>query len=326
MPKIKITSEEAGMRLDRLTRKRLALLRLSDIYSLIRRGGVRVDGRKESQDYRLIEGETVEIDVNPSELFVSEPDDDTSLRRLRGTDFFKRNFKIIYEDADLFACDKPPGLVVHPGTGHLRRDTLIDLATAYLSEKKKHHEPPVLVHRLDRDTSGVILIAKNRRILRALHQLFRSRSLDKEYHAICHHRPPLNDGIVKLGMSRNFEKRSGTKMRIDEDGGLSQTRYSVLEYHDELSRLEIFLDTGKTHQIRVHMVHEGCPIVGDVRYGNEQLDRNVLKGDLPRRLYLHAHRLVLPHPLTGRNLRIEAPVPEEFSIIMSKRPSRQMVH
>jgi 23S rRNA pseudouridine955/2504/2580 synthase len=324
MVTIKIDSETAGMRLDRLLRKRLALMTLSDIYSLIRKGGVRIDGKKVKQDYRLKESETLELTVDASEL-QSPKKQGPEPARLANTEFFKRHWNVIFEDADLLACDKPAGLVVHPGTGHLAHDTLIDLATAYMAQKPDSAvTEPVLVHRLDRDTSGVILIAKSKRVVRQLNELFRTREVVKEYQAVCHHRPPEYEGTIRLGLVRDDRATTGMKMRVDDEGSVSQSRYRLLTYQHERSRIEVFLDTGKTHQIRVHLSHAGAPIIGDSRYGNSQLDDQLFKElpELPRRLYLHAFRLSLPHPVTGKKLVIRTNIPSEFTTIMEQHGSR----
>jgi 23S rRNA pseudouridine955/2504/2580 synthase len=309
MVRIQIGTEESGSRLDRFLRKRFALLPLSEIYALIRKGKVRIDGKRTKQDQRLTEGSLLEVDVDPSEE--SKPrGPDKSLKSIVNTDFFRRNFRIIYEDDDLLACNKPSGLVVHPGTGHLHRDTLIELAAGYLINKGclKGGEEPALVHRLDRDTSGVILIAKNKKCLRKLHEIFRSRDVSKQYIALCHNRPPEYEGEIVLGMS-------GTKMKVSEHGQISRSRYRIVEYNNLLSKLEVILETGKTHQIRVHLAHIGAPIVGDQRYGNPQLDKKILQKKV-HRLYLHAHRIVFTHPTKGRKLTLEAAQPNEFKELM----------
>ncbi|HON09739.1 MAG TPA: RluA family pseudouridine synthase [Chitinispirillaceae bacterium] len=316
MIRIEIGAEESGCRLDRILRKRLKLMSLSQIYSLMRRGGVRIDGRKARQDYRVQDGDLLEIDASESELAASSGPDN-SLKAIVNTEYFKRNFKIIYQDSDLLACDKPSGLVVHPGTGHLHRDTLIELATGYLLQKGslKEGEEPALVHRIDRDTSGVILIAKNKRTTRKLHETFRQHDIIKQYIAVCHHRPPELEGSIELKVSRTHEQKSGTKMAVAADGKSARSKYYIREYHDDLSRVEVFLETGITHQIRVQMAHLGCPIVGDLRYGDSELDRKVLK-NAKNRLYLHAFRLSFLHPVTGKRIKIEAHEPKEFSELM----------
>ena len=318
MPQFTIGPEEHNCRLDRLLRKRLPLLPLAGIYSLIRKGSVRIGGKKTRQDYRLQEGDLLDIEVETAEIATPQAPDD-SLARLTGTSFFRKNFVVIYEDNHLLACNKPTGLVVHPGSGHTKHDSLIELATAYLLEKKGI--PPgdevALVHRLDRDTSGVILIAKNKRTLRALHELFVDRTVVKEYRAVCHHRPPENEGTISVNLSRTHERNSGMKMSVGDEGENARSRYELNEYRNDLSSVTVFLETGKTHQIRVQMTHVGAPIVGDVRYGSPELDA-ALPGGAPHRLFLHAYRISFKHPHTQKPITIKAPLPEEFSRVMGR--------
>lgn len=312
MIQIKTGPEETGCRLDRLLRKRLSLMSLSEIYSLIRKGGVKVNGRKIKQDYRICEGDAIDINADQSEISLpSGPD--KSLESIVNTGHFKKNFKIIFEDDALLACNKPAGLVVHPGTGHLKGDTLIELATGYLLKKGhlKNGEEPALVHRLDRDTSGIILIAKSKQVLRKIHEIFRSRDIVKQYIAICHNRPPEYEGEIVLGLSRSHEQNNGMKMKVEEEGQLSKSTYKLITYSNYLSRLEVFLETGKTHQIRVHLAHVGAPIVGDERYGVPELDKKILI-DHKKRLYLHAFHLSFIHPVKGKKITLEAPEPPEF--------------
>jgi len=304
---------ENGSRLDRFLRKRLPLLGLSQVYGLIRKGAVRIDDKKVKQDHRIKEGELIAIDVNESE-FEAEAKPQNAMAKLVKTDFFKRNFKILFEDSGLIACDKPAGLVVHPGSGHLGHDNLIDLATAYILSKDENGGTPVLMHRLDRDTSGVILLAKNKGVVRVLHDDMRAGKFTKQYITVCHNRPPEFEDTVTFGMKRTDRRGSGMKMHVDDDGGESSTTYKILEYQNNLSRLEVLLHTGKTHQIRVHMSHLNAPVLGDERYGDKGLDDKLFnsKKSLNRRLYLHAHKLSFPHPLTKKAVTVTAPVPKEF--------------
>ncbi len=317
MIKISIDQSAHGSRLDRLLRKRLPLLSLSAVYGLIRRGGVRVDGRKIRQDHRLSEGEQLEIDVDESE-FSERERPQNAIVKLTKTEFFRRNFHVLFEDPTVLVCNKPAGLVVHPGSGHQHSDNLIDLATAYIlsTDNEKSPDPPVLMHRLDRDTSGVILLAKNTGIARQLHEAMRAGKFKKQYAAVSHNRPPEFEGTVTFAMRRNDHSRTGMKMIVsedDDDATASSTTYKIAEYRNDKSRLEILLHTGKTHQIRVHMAHLKSPILGDERYGDRRLDDNFFaSSQLPRRLYLHAHKLSFPHPKTKKMTTITAPVPKEF--------------
>jgi 23S rRNA pseudouridine955/2504/2580 synthase len=319
---IKITAgpNESSVRLDRILRKKLPLMPLSSIYGLIRRGGARINGKRVKQNYRIQDGDELCIDADPSEAASPGHTDTARFERLVRTEFFKRNFRVLHEDRDVLACDKPVGLVVHPGSGHLKGDTLFDLAAAYLMTGRKIASPDdmALVHRLDRDTSGVILIAKNKRALRGLHEEFRDRSLTKNYVAICHHRPPDHEGEIIERLERGRDRRGETTMRVDKGGLNSRTRYRLEAFDNDRSRVELFLDTGRTHQIRAHMAHAGAPLVGDVRYGDPARDDRLFasRADIPRRLYLHAWKLTVPHPSTGKPLRLVSPLPGEFMRIM----------
>lgn len=295
---------------------------LSEIYSLIRKGKVKINGKRTKQDYRICDGDTIDIDVSESEL-TDKKSPDESLKSIVNTSHFRKNFNIIYEDNDLLACNKPSGLVVHPGTGHLKHDSLIELAIGYLINEGvlKNGEEPALVHRLDRDTSGIILIAKNKQILRKIHDIFRSRDLVKQYIAICHNRPPQYEGEIVLGLSRTHELKKGMKMKVEDDGDYSKSTYRLLEYNNNLSKCEIFLETGKTHQIRVHMAHVNAPIVGDDRYGSQELDAT-LPDTIKKRLYLHAYRISFKHPVKGKKIVLEAPLPQEFNTLFNVNSKR----
>jgi 23S rRNA pseudouridine955/2504/2580 synthase len=325
MISISVTEKETGCRLDRVVRKSLPLMSLSGIYALIRKGGVRVSGRRVRQDYRLQGGDLLEIAVDGSER--AEPQTDTrgEVARLVNTVFFKRNFKVLYEDRDFLACNKPAGLVVHPGTGHLRYDTLIDLAEAYLRAGGKitSRDEIAPAHRLDRDTSGVIVIAKNKPALRRIHEAIRKGAIVKHYTAICHSRPPENEGEIAVKLVRGRDGRGETTMHVagpGERGDFSRSRYRVAAFEHGLSRLEVLLDTGKTHQIRIHCAHAGAPIVGDTRYGDAVLDKALYgrRTGMAQRLYLHAQKFVAPAMNGGKKLSVTAPLPDEFNAIMKE--------
>jgi RluA family pseudouridine synthase len=319
MVTFKIPSDDDNVRFDRILRKKLALMSLSDIYRLIRTGRCRVNGKKSTQDYRVRSNDLVELDVDPSELSMSGSEGKEVQSGLTRTGFYKRNLKIIYEDNDLLACNKPPNLVVHPGTGHDAGETLIDLVKAYMSAKAQGRDTPdpVLVHRIDRDTSGIILIAKNKRVLRFLHTHFRDHQIDKKYFAVCHGRPQKNKGSIEVGLVKTVEHNSGLKMQVDDDGVFSQSDYSIVHTTGKLSLLQISLKTGKTHQIRVHLAHIGCPIVGDIRYGNQEQDQALFaKKGVMRRLYLHAASIAFVHPLDNKKVTLAAPTPDEFETLM----------
>ncbi|MBN1128665.1 MAG: hypothetical protein JXA71_06745, partial [Chitinispirillaceae bacterium] len=129
-----------------------------------------------------------------------------------------------------------------------------------------------------------------------------------------------HEGIIEEGLTRGRDRRGETTMRVDANGASARTRYRLEAFEEDRSRLDLFLDTGRTHQIRAHMAHAGAPLLGDTRYGDTALDDLLFsrRRDLPRRLYLHAWRLAVPHPSTGRPLRITAPLPQEFKAVMDR--------
>jgi 23S rRNA pseudouridine955/2504/2580 synthase len=323
MVTIPITANEAGSRLDRLLRKKFPLKTLSDIYRMIRTGFVRVNGKKAKENLRLVEGDTLEVRIDKAELSVKTPAEGAGAARadLSKTDFYRRNLKIVYEDDAILALDKPPFLVVHPGTNHVSGATLIDLVKCYM-QTKKHQDAdadPVLVHRLDRDTSGIILVAKNKGIVRRLHEHLREHEMTKQYVAVCHGKPGKEKGVIEVNLAKTLEQNAGTKMSVDERGVFSKTDYSVIASTASLSKMQLTLFTGRTHQIRVHMAHIGCPVVGDVRYGDPGRDAELFsRKGINRRLYLHAALLSFVHPVTGKKTTLTVPEPEEFSTIMKK--------
>jgi 23S rRNA pseudouridine955/2504/2580 synthase len=319
MVSIPITLNDSNQRFDRFLRRRLPLRTLSDIYRMIRTGFARVNGGKVEQNHRLVEGDIVDLRVDQAELQTLKPAGPDAATDISKTEFFKRNLAVVYEDESIVACNKPPHLVVHPGTGHAGGATLIDLVKSHLLHrgKKAADTDPVLVHRLDRDTSGIILVAVNKAVVRSLHSLLRGRDFVKKYVAVCHGVPPAKQGVVEAGLSKTVERNEGTKMRVDESGLFSKTEYSVAAAGNGLSRLELTLITGRTHQIRVHMAHIGCPVVGDVRYGDGAADAALFaRTKAPRRLYLHAAAVSFVHPVTGKRLMLSAPVPEEFAALL----------
>ncbi|MBD3321591.1 MAG: RluA family pseudouridine synthase [Chitinivibrionales bacterium] len=309
-------TDEAGSRLDRLLRKRLALKSLSAIYRMLRRGDVKINGRKARPDYRICDGDFLEIiTLDKAELARKYTTPPQQLENLVNTGFFAKNFCILFEDESLLLCNKPVHLAVHPGTGHNKNDTLIDLAKSYLFNKAapEQYTEPVLAHRLDKETSGVIMIAKNRQILREIHTLQRNEKITKEYRALCHGAPKQKKGTISLDLQRTHSTGKGTKMKVRSRGKKSQSRYILIWKNKNICELSIVLDTGKTHQIRVHTAHMGFPVIGDTRYGDQSRDRFLFDSTQgPGRMYLHAHTLSFPHPVTRMMIRCTAPVPGEF--------------
>jgi 23S rRNA pseudouridine955/2504/2580 synthase len=319
-----VSDDEEGMRLDRWFKRHMPSLPLSHLNKIVRTGQVRVDGARVKTATRLVAGQNIRIPPldlapAPSKPQVSEQDQD-ALRAM-----------ILYEDRDLMVLDKPYGLAVQGGSGTKRH---IDGMLASLSNERG--DRPVLVHRLDRDTSGVLLVAKTRRVAAELGEIFRSRQAKKIYWALVEGVPKPAQGRISLylakgeGMSEvrskelrpkhgGSERAPFEKMRVakhgEEDAQHSVTYYAVVDkIAPRLAWLSLKPITGRTHQLRAHCEAIGHPIIGDPKYGGEAKDprkhdplRSVPER-VERKLHLVARRIVLPHP-SGGTLDVTAPLP-----------------
>jgi 23S rRNA pseudouridine1911/1915/1917 synthase len=221
---------------------------------------------------------------------------------------------ILHEDADIIVVNKPAGLVVHPAAGHAS-GTLVNALLAHCPDLTGigGEKRPGIVHRLDRDTTGVMVAAKNEVALRALVNQFRHRQVTKEYLALVwgHLAPPSGRAETLIGRSsRDRKKMSATP----SSGRPAVTVYRTLEVFAGTSLLSVAIETGRTHQIRVHMAYLGHPVVGDAPYGRQR--RDVLPVPVPARQMLHAFRLGLKHPRTGKDLTFEAPMPEDMRLLL----------
>jgi 23S rRNA pseudouridine1911/1915/1917 synthase len=220
--------------------------------------------------------------------------------------------EILYEDPEVLALNKPAGLVVHPAAGHWT-GTLVHGLLARYGNSLSQLGGPVragIVHRLDKLTSGVLLVAKTDEAHAALAEQFRARKIKKVYRALVHGIPKPPQGVYQESLGRHPVDRKKRAV-IREGGRPARTEYRVIASGKKVSLVELFLHTGRTHQARVHLAYHGHPILGDPLYGKQGKDRAL--GCLPRRMYLHAHRIGFSHPRTGEFLELEAPLPEEFS-------------
>lgn len=297
----RIGAEEAGGRLDRSLAARLDEPR-NRIQGWIRAGRVRIDGRAvEKSGEALRPGSLVTWSPPP-------PDDPRVLPEAG-------ELTVLFEDADLVVLDKPAGLVVHPGAGR-PVGTLVHRLVARYPELVGVGGPgrPGIVHRLDRETSGLLVVARNDAAYRALVRAFAEREVDKVYLAVVHGRPKSDRGEIEAPIARHPTDRK--RMAVRPRGKAARSSYRVLASAPGASLLAVTIHTGRTHQIRVHLKHAGLPIVGDPVYGGHAArnlpahQRRLLDGF--RRPALHAWRLAFRHPRTGGDVRIEAPIPEDL--------------
>jgi len=295
-----VPPEARGQRLDHFLAAQLPSLSRSRIQELIREGRAESDGQAARQPARRLKGgERLKLEVVERPPLAASPE--------------AIPLDIVYEDADLAVVNKPAGLVVHAGAGH-RQGTLVNALLHRFGKLSSVGGAirPGLVHRLDKSTSGLLVVAKNDEAHQRLAEQFRARTVEKRYLALVHGRPARAQGKIALPVAR--DKRRPTRMTTRRaEGRAAATDYRVLASAGGLSLVEAFLRTGRTHQLRVHFSALGHPIAGDALYG---APRQVKRGNtaLPmlNRTFLHAERLRFQHPRTGKPMEFRAPLPEEL--------------
>ena len=298
---VTVSTDEADIRLDRWFRRHFPGLPQSMIQRLCRTGQVRVDGRRAEASTRLFAGQAVRVPPLPASP--APP------ARLEVAPEVARELqeRLLYCDEQVIALNKPYGVPVQGGPGITKH------LDAWLDALRFGDERPRLVHRLDRDTSGVLLLARTPGTAAKLAALFRGRDIQKIYWAVVARRPTMPEGRVDLPLKRVGGLR-GERTAVaepgDEGAARAVTEYRTLDHAGKLAWLELWPLTGRTHQLRVHCMAIGAPILGDVKYA--QPDQNGAFGatvaGLPEALHLHARRLVLPHP-AGGILEVEADLP-----------------
>jgi 23S rRNA pseudouridine1911/1915/1917 synthase len=286
--RIQVPPEAAGARLDRFVASLPAVGTRAEAERLLVAGAVRVDGELRLKSHRLQGGEVLEVEV---------PDQGD-----RSLEAEERELKIAYEDEHLLVVDKPAGLVVHPSAGH-GQGTLVNALLERGIAGGDVPERPGIVHRLDRDTSGLLVVARSQEAYERLQELIRDRRLDRRYLALVRGRPRSRTGRIEapIGRDRHDPIRHSLDTETPRD---AITHFEVLELLPAHALLSVRLETGRTHQIRVHLQAIELPVVGDPVYG-------VPDPEL-RRQFLHASRLSFPHPLTGEAVDVESPLPEEL--------------
>jgi 23S rRNA pseudouridine1911/1915/1917 synthase len=294
--------DDRGLRLDVFLAKRLEKLTRSQIQILNRSGSVRVEGRSDKSGYRIRGGETIEVDLA---ALVPPPLTPEQIP-----------LQIYFEDDDLAVIEKPAGLVVHPGSGTKKETVVHGLLFHFqtLSDVGGTARPGI-VHRLDKKTSGLLIVAKNNAAHARLSRAFSERQIHKTYLALVHGKPPAAAGTIELTVGRHPTIR--TKMAAGRPHGrAAYTQYRVLEQFRSFSLLELEIKTGRTHQIRVHLSAIGCPVVGDDVYG-ERSYREFTKqyGEL-NRYFLHAAALRFTHPTTGVPLEFHSVLPSELQKLL----------
>lgn len=282
-----------GQRIDNYLTRLLKGVPRSHVYRIVRSGEVRVNSGRVSPDYRVQPGDRLRI---PPIRVAKRP----PVSKAPVTKRFQDH--VLYEDDALLALDKPAGVAVHGGSG----------VSFGVIEQLRRERPEArrleLVHRLDRDTSGVLLLAKKRSSLTNLHAQLRAGQVRKFYLALVHGHWRARKQSVVLALRKRVLAGGERRVTVDEEGMPAQTVFRLKQAWQDFSLLEAELKTGRTHQIRVHLAHLGFPIAGDDKYGDFALNKKLAKAGL-KRMFLHACRLVVTHPVTGTEIAFDAPVP-----------------
>jgi 23S rRNA pseudouridine955/2504/2580 synthase len=312
---LEVSTDAAGQRLDKYVRKALKDVPLSHVYKLLRTRQVRVNGSRGKAEQLLAAGDKVVI-RGDAERLLAAPEPGAA----RAGHGVKVTFKVLHEDADLLAVDKPAGLAAHPGTG-IEGATMVEMARAYLkvpASVPPHEFKPSPAHRLDRETSGIILVAKNRRTMVRLTELFTSgEGVSKSYLALAKGKMSRDTGTIDLPLSEHEQTGKSKSMRgVNFQEAL--TRWKVLASMKEASLLQVAIETGRTHQIRRHLEAVGHPVAGDKRYGDFPFNHAARTRWGLKRMFLHAWKLALPHPTTGERLSLTAPLPEELVEVLGR--------
>ncbi len=304
-----IDEGSVGQRIDNFLSKTLKGVPKSHIYRILRSGEVRVNSKRIDASYKLVTGDFVRIPPIRTAAQEEAPAN-------RGPVAPKFEQAIIFEDEAMLVIDKPAGFAVHGGSGISRG------VIEQLRMERPHAKFLELVHRLDRETSGVLMLAKKRAALVALHEAIRNNQTDKRYLMLVHGKWTEKKKRVVLPLQKYVLPSGERRVSVQDDGQQSETVFHLrknfgLDGSEQFSLLEAQLITGRTHQLRVQLAHLGFPIAGDDKYGDFTVNKAMLKRGL-KRMFLHSAETSIRHPLTGEKLKLVAPLPAELEKFLHK--------
>jgi 23S rRNA pseudouridine1911/1915/1917 synthase len=304
--KLQAGPEDRGQRVDVFLAGRLERVTRSHVQALNKTGAVRINGLQEKDGYRLRGSETIEVDLTLSRISMMD-----------GLEPRPMSLKVHYEDEQLAVIEKPAGLVVHPGAATGNNTIVHGLLHHFKSLSKVGGQArPGIVHRLDKWTSGLLIVAKDDWTHAQLSSAFQERRVQKSYIALVHGRMPQPSAEIALSIGRHAKNR--TRMATHPDGRKALSSYRVLEELHGFSLLEVRIMTGRTHQIRVHLSAIGHPVVGDDVYSESRYKEFAKKYGPPGRYFLHAAELQFTHPKTGVHLKFESPLPNELTSLLER--------
>jgi len=289
---VEVGEESAAQRIDNFLLRRLKGVPKSHVYRVLRSGEVRVNSGRVGPDYRLQAGDRVRL---PPVRIAT-----------RAATARPSEFPIVHEDPALLVIDKPAGVAVHGGSG-VSFGVIESLRAARPQAKLLE-----LAHRLDRDTSGLLVVCKKRSALVEMHRMLREGEVEKIYTTIVKGTPASDAFDIDEPLHKYVTGAGERRVSVRQGGMSAKTKVKVTRKGDGFSQLEVRLLTGRTHQIRVHLAHAGHPVLGDDKYGDFELNRELAAKGV-KRLFLHAGRLAFSHPTTQERLRLQAPVPKDMA-------------
>ena len=298
-----VKQEEQGKRLDAYVSNQNNELTRTAVQRLIEQEKILVNGKKQKVAYKVTEGDTITIEETEAKTI-----------ELKAQEI---PIDIIYEDNDIIVVNKPKGMVVHPANGN-PDGTLVNAIMAICKDSLSGiggEIRPGIVHRLDKDTSGLLIVAKNDKAHVNMSEQIKNHEVKKTYIALVRGIVKENEATIDMPIGRSRSDRK--KMAVDKNGRNAVTHIKVLKRYDKYTLLEINIETGRTHQIRVHLSHIGYPIIGDYTYSNGKNEFGVV-GQC-----LHAKSLEFKHPITGKKMKLEATLPDYFENILSRLDERQ---
>ena len=304
MEKVVVEENTQKKRIDSYIVDKNINLSRTAIKRLLDEGKILVNGKKQKPSYKPEVGDIITIEIPEPEEVELKPQDIP--------------IDIIYEDKDIIVVNKPKGMVVHPANGN-PDGTLVNAILAKCKDSLSGiggEIRPGIVHRLDKDTSGLLIIAKNDQAHINMSKQIQDRKVIKKYIALVKGVIGENTATIDMPIARSTKDRK--KMAVDPKGKEAITHYKVLQRYDKYTLLEIKIDTGRTHQIRVHMSYIGHPVVGDMQYSNGKNEFGI-EGQM-----LHSRYLEFDHPITGKRLKLEAPLPEYFEQVLKELEGRQI--
>ncbi|MBW7954406.1 RluA family pseudouridine synthase [Candidatus Gracilibacteria bacterium] len=324
-----ITENDSNQRLDKFLKKLFPNASSSLIYKFNRKNKIKVNNKKEDNEYKLQIKDEVKIYLNDSEIELLSKVEKIN-NNLEKTKFDRKN--IVYEDSDLIIINKDAGINVHPGDHKTKESNIISQVQDYLGNKLNSLTfKPSLVHRIDRDTSGILIIAKKKDILTKLTSDFKEhKNIKKFYYAIVLGKLPKNNGTIDKKILRIENAKDENKVIISEDGQKAITHYKVLNEFEVksssknliFSELEVEIETGRMHQIRVHLSSIGNPILGDNKYGDKALNSFLSKNYLLKRQALHSWKIQFHHYGKQKNSRFEAKIKDDLINFLKKIKSK----